>query len=98
MLFEQKDLDVAKSLYGDDIEKSERFARSIHKLRESRKKYDDKREKYKIKFIDTVPEQKLNISQKMTFKEASTFLTDLVLVKFGINERLGQIIYIYADL
>ena len=56
ILYEQKDLDVAKSLYGNDIEKSERFARSIHKLRESRKKYDYKREKSKIKFIEVVPE------------------------------------------
>jgi len=72
MLYEQKDLDVAKSLYGDDIEKSERFARSIHKLRESRKKYDDKREKYKIKFIETAPERKIENRTKFNTCAAST--------------------------
>ncbi len=56
MLYEQKDLDIAKGLYKNQQEKCERFARSIHKLRESRKKYDDKREKSKIKFIEVVPE------------------------------------------
>tara|TARA_X000000368_G_scaffold288538_1_gene229175 strand:+ start:167 stop:472 length:306 start_codon:yes stop_codon:yes gene_type:complete len=56
-LYEQKDLDIAKGLYKNQEEKCERFARSIHKLRESRKKYDDKREKSKIKFIEVVPEK-----------------------------------------
>ena len=59
MSYEQKDLDIARGLYKNQSEKCERFARSIHKLRESRKQYDDKREKYKIKFIENVPEQKI---------------------------------------
>ena len=58
-LYEQKDLDIAKGLYKNELEKCERFARSIHKLRESRKQYDDKREKSKIKFLDVVPEKQV---------------------------------------
>ena len=72
MLYEQKDLDIARGLYKNQEEKCERFARSIHKLRESRKKYDDKREKYKIKFIETVPERKIENRTKFNTCAAST--------------------------
>jgi len=57
MLYDKKDFDIARGLYKNQTEKCELFARSIHKLRESRKKYDDKREKSKIIFLDTVPDK-----------------------------------------
>jgi hypothetical protein len=72
MLYEPKDLEIAKGLYKTQNEMCERFARSIHKLRESRKEYDDKREKNKIKFLDVVPEKHIqnrhvnNICQAIT--------------------------------
>ena len=50
-LYDKKDLDIARGLYKNQKDKCELFARSIHKLRESRKKYDDKREKSKIIFF-----------------------------------------------
>ena len=50
MEYSQKDLDIAKRLYNTKDEKCERFARSIHKLRESRKRYDDQRDKKRIIF------------------------------------------------
>ena len=57
MLYDQKDLEIAKGLYKTQEEKCERFARSIHKLRQSRKEYDDRRENRKIKIIENVPEK-----------------------------------------
>jgi hypothetical protein len=57
MLCEKNDLDIARGLYKNQPEKCEQFVRSIHKLRESHKKYNDKREKSKIVFLDIVPDK-----------------------------------------
>ena len=72
MLYEQKDLDIARGLYKNQEEKCERFARSIHKLRESRKKYDDKREKSKIIFLENVPDKCLNTKKFSNICQAVT--------------------------
>ena len=72
MLYEQRDLDIAKGLYKNQEEKCERFARSIHKLRQSRKEYDDRRENRKIRVLENVPEKThekryvMNMCQAMT--------------------------------
>ena len=72
MLYEQKDLDIALGLYKNQEEKCERFARSIHKLRDSRKKYDYKREKSKIKFLEIVPENIIHNRTKTVICCATT--------------------------
>tara|TARA_B100000401_G_scaffold120642_1_gene78851 strand:+ start:6514 stop:6801 length:288 start_codon:yes stop_codon:yes gene_type:complete len=72
MLYDQKDLEIAKGLYKNHDEKCERFARSIHKLRESRKQYDDKREKSKIIFLENAPEKSLNTKNFSNICQAVT--------------------------
>jgi hypothetical protein len=57
MLYDQRDLAIAQGLYKNEQEKCERFARSIHKLRESRKEYDDRRENRKIRVLENTPEE-----------------------------------------
>lgn len=71
-LYEKRDLAIAQGLYKNEQEKCERFARSIHKLRESRKQYDDKREKSKIIFLENTPEKCLNTKKFSNICQAVT--------------------------
>ena len=71
-LYDQNDLNIARGLYKTQDEKCERFARSIHKLRQARKEYDDKRENRKIKFIDSVPEKNIQNRTKNNTCQAIT--------------------------
>jgi len=57
MQYSTKDFEIAKNFYKTHEEKCERFARSIHKLRESRKKYDDSRTKKSIVILQEVPDK-----------------------------------------
>jgi hypothetical protein len=72
MEYSQKDLEIAKRLYSTKDEKCERFARSIHKLRESRKRYDDKRDKKRIIFLKEVPEQMIQNRHAFNVCQATT--------------------------
>jgi hypothetical protein len=71
-LYEQKDLDIARGFFKDQSDKCERFARSIYKVRQSRKEYDDNRENRKIKFIDNVPEKNIHNRTKTNTCQAIT--------------------------
>jgi hypothetical protein len=85
MQYSTKDFEIAKNFYKTHEEKCERFARSIHKLRESRKKYDDLRTKKSIVILQEVPDKVIENRHVSNICQATTMSGKSVVLKHRVD-------------